>query len=72
MESGYSRGCPKVQGPSLRRLFDEGAGEVSTIECTFFLSKDTADIDKIEEQAMAKAENLLRKALSNGGTNDFH
>ncbi|MBI2486386.1 MAG: hypothetical protein HYW01_05410 [Deltaproteobacteria bacterium] len=47
-------------------LFDEGTGEASRIECTFYLSKDTIDINKMEEQAVAKAEDLLRKALSDG------
>lgn len=59
-------GVRKYRAQVYADFFDEGAGEVSTIECTFFLSKDTIDIDTIEEQAVAKAENLLKKALSNG------
>lgn len=62
-------GVRKYRAKVYADFFDEGAGEVSTIECTFFLSKDTTDIDKIEEQAVAKAEDLLRKALSEVGTN---
>ena len=46
-------------------FFNDLAGEASRIECTFFLSKDTTDIDKIEEQAVTKAEELIRRVLSN-------
>ncbi|HXG31526.1 MAG TPA: hypothetical protein VNK81_07755 [Thermodesulfobacteriota bacterium] len=47
-------------------FFNERAGDTGTVECTFYLSKDKIDMDRIEEQAVAMAEDLLRRALSNG------
>lgn len=47
-------------------FFYERVGDTGTVECTFYLSKDRIDMDRIEEQAVAMAEDLLRRALSNG------
>jgi hypothetical protein len=57
-------GVQKYRAQVYADFFNEEVGGVSTIECTFFMNKDTKDIDKIEEQAVAKAKDLLRKALA--------